>query len=354
VNREIGLTKLDARNYGALCNGLHDDTYAIQCALNALPSGGGTVVLAQGQFPVNGLKPLRMPDHTAIEWVEGATMRILESDDEREAPLELRGCSDNMLINPQIVGNRYDGVGTTGEWGHAIAVRGAKRLTIVGGRITDCWGDAISLGSNEKDDNTHSEDVIISGLLAENNRRQGLTIARARNVQVLDSIFRGTAGTNPEAGIDVEPDSPGESRGILIARCIATGNKGCGILVWRRNEANLGIADVTIDDCDVTNNYEAGIWTYGVNGVRITNNRLRENRLHGLLLDTGTNDATVMGNRFGYNYSKNAVPARAEVSASGKPSKQQDVLVRGATLVSFGTNIYEAQAYRPAPSSITA
>lgn len=350
--REIGLTTLDARNYGALGNGLHDDTYAIQCALNALPPSGGTVVLAKGVFPVlpKSDGALKMRDRCALSWQENAKMMLLPTDAERDSAIEIRGTSENMLINPSIVGNRDDGLGTTGEWGHGVAVRGAKHLSIIGGNISRCWGDGISVGSNVTE---HSEDVIIAGLTCDSNRRQGLTIARVRGIQVLDSVFCNTFGTDPQAGIDVEPDSPGESFNTLIKNCKVFGNAKTGILVWRRSEPNLAIRNVVIEDCDVFDN-GVGVWTYGGVNVIVRNNRITENMLHGLLFDTGSDYVQAVLNRFGYNYRKNAIKVRAEKTATGKPTGTNDIMVRGATNVAIGENTYLAQTARVAGAPIPA
>src|SRR3569623_2089984 len=49
-NISIGSASVNVKNKGALGNGSHDDTAAIQSAINSLPSSGGTVVIPAGRY----------------------------------------------------------------------------------------------------------------------------------------------------------------------------------------------------------------------------------------------------------------------------------------------------------------
>jgi hypothetical protein len=347
--RQIGYTSLDVRNFGALCNGVQNDTYAIQCALRALPSDGGTVVIP-GPCVVDPLVGVEMRDRTALKWVEEGAFIAMGNDAERDNMIMARGVSHVEFINPVLIGNREDGLGTSGEWGHGLSIRGAKHVTIRGGHVSKCWGDGVSIGGNGR---APAEDIVIcEGLVCNGNRRQGLTIGNSIGVVVMDSTFSNTFGTDPSAGIDIEPDAFGVAKGWRLERLKIFGNESAGILVWKRNEEGIVIDDGVIDDCDITSNAQA-VWTFGATRLKILNSRMRENRSHALLLDRGTDAVEIRGNRMGYNYTKMDVPARAEASYAGQPKKQQDVFVRLATGLNFGVNIYEAQVFRdssvPAP-----
>jgi hypothetical protein len=154
-------------------------------------------------------------------------------------------------------------------------------------RISDCWGDGISIGSNPSRPGrpvAPSEDVVVSRVTCTNNRRQGLTIGRSRRVQVLDSEFSHTAGTPPAAGIDIEPDSgdPPDNTGardVLILRCRVHDNHGPGIQVFKRTRG------VRIEQCDL-------------HDTTIIGNRMQGNRHQDVQVRGGSSGVLVKGNRF--------------------------------------------------------
>lgn len=57
--------------------------------------------------------------------------------------------------------------------------------------------------------------------------RQGMSVVNARDLVVEDSIFSRTAGTDPQAGVDIEPslDYFAETN-ITFRRCSFIQNKG--------------------------------------------------------------------------------------------------------------------------------
>ena len=52
-SRARGGARISVRNHGARGNGSTDDTAAFQRAINALPSGGGTVVVPNGTYLID-------------------------------------------------------------------------------------------------------------------------------------------------------------------------------------------------------------------------------------------------------------------------------------------------------------
>lgn len=90
-------------------------------------------------------------------------------------------------------------------------------------------------------------------VIADNNRRQGLSIIDVKGLVVTDSIFKNTHGTRPSAGIDLEP-----------------------------NRAEQRITDVRIENCKFLDNAGYGIQLAGKRGrilkVEITDNVFKGNR----------------------------------------------------------------------------
>jgi parallel beta-helix repeat protein len=133
---------------------------------------------------------------------------------------------------------------------------------------------------------------VIERVRCVGNRRQGLTIGRSRNVRVYDSEFTDTGGTLPGAGIDVEPDAGDVARDILIARCVARGNEGPGIVLYKR------VSDATVRDCLVESNRGYGVLALGASNCVIEDNRIRLNGLAGIGVRPGTQELTIARNEF--------------------------------------------------------
>src|SRR5688500_19969073 len=110
-------------------------------------------------------------------------------------------------------------MGTTGEWGHAIMVRGSKRVTVRDIHLSRCWGDGLSIGGAAATTGTiPSEDVVVANIVSTGNRRQAVTVGRSRGVKIYDSELSYTGGIKPSCGIDIEPDpdSSASTSGVRI------------------------------------------------------------------------------------------------------------------------------------------
>ena len=84
---------------------------------------------------------------------------------------------------------------------------------------------------------------------------QGISVISAVGLLVEDSIMRGTNGTAPEAGVDIEPDNPSSILvDVVFRRCQFIDNNGCGV---QMNIGNLehdvdAPMSILFEDCDVS------------------------------------------------------------------------------------------------------
>ena len=113
------------------------------------------------------------------------------------------------------------------EWRHALTVLSASKITIEGLTVEDSGGDGIYVGAREG--HSTSRDIVLRDLVCERNHRQGLSVITVDGLLVENCAFNNTKGAPPEAGIDFEPNGPGEMlRNCVIRNCSATGNAGNG------------------------------------------------------------------------------------------------------------------------------
>lgn len=301
IVRTRGAARIDVRNHGARGDGMRDDTLALQSAIDALPAEGGTVVVPAGRYLIDPQRSVWLRGRMHLAMAADAHLVARANAAERAYVLTLQGIGDVEVSGGRIVGDRDVHLGSSGEWGHGVMVRGAERVTLRDLHISRCWGDGISVGgmsvggmSGERP--VPSRDVLIVNVTCAGNRRQGLTIARARQVRVIRSSFVDTGGTLPGCGIDVEPDANDSARFVLIADCLVRGNQGPGIHLYQR------VTDVTVRNCTIERNHGDGVFIADAQGCVIAANVIRGNGQYGLNVRGASRDIHVSKNRFSDNF----------------------------------------------------
>ncbi|WP_162247685.1 right-handed parallel beta-helix repeat-containing protein [Lysobacter sp. Root494] len=302
-----GRRSANVRSFGARGNGRIDDTTAFQRAIDSLARGGGVVRVPAGRYLIDPLRSVRMRSRVDLRMDPGAELMAKPNAAPRAYVLLAERVTDVAISGGSILGERYAHLGTKGEWGHGVMVRGASHVTLRNVTISHCWGDGISVGgfARKGEAGIPSSDILIDSVRCRGNRRQGLTIGRSRRVRVIDSEFSDTHGTKPEYGIDIEPDAPGTADDITIERCVLRGNRGGGIQAYHRS------SNVSIRGCTIENN-GSGIYTVdAVNGI-IADNTIGMNRNAGVALRGRTRGFRVEANRFRGNNTRLKLPAAAK------------------------------------------
>ncbi len=332
--RARGAAQLDVRDFGVRGDGIHDDTLALQRAVDALPSDGGTVRVGSGNYLVDPARSLRLRSRMHLQLGPGATLVAKSNALERAYVVLIQDAYDVEVSGGAIVGDRDRHLGPGGEWGHGLTSRGSSGVTIRDIRISRCWGDGISIGADASRPGRPvptSRDVVVARVVCVGNRRQGLTIGRSQDVRVYDSEFSDTGGTAPQAGIDIEPDSPSDASDIRIERCLVRNNRGPGIQVYRRAQG------VTIADCDIAGNRAPGILVVGARDSVIAGNRIHDNRQQGIWLRGNAAGVEIRDNRFRGNGSLES-SADASRSTATLGWKRQVHVADDAQGVTFSGN----------------
>ena len=217
---------VNVKSKGAKGNGRTDDTAAIQAAIDDVAGTGGTVFVPNGTYMVDaaGKKTrLVLKSDMTLKLSERAILKAIPNDAEHYALLTISDVSNVTVVGGTLEGERTQHKGKTGEWGMGIHIRrGAKRITISGVTAKKMWGDGFYVSD--------AKEVKFCSVIADNNRRQGLSIIDVKDLLVTDSIFKNTHGTRPSAGIDLEP-SKAEQRitDVRIENSKFLDNQGYGI-----------------------------------------------------------------------------------------------------------------------------
>jgi hypothetical protein len=150
------------------------------------------------------------------------------------------GVNDCMFNLNNITNVRIFGKGATldmnaqkysGEWRHNVVIQGSSNIIIQGLKCIRAGGDGFYIGRGLKNQRAYCQNITLDRVVAESNRRQGLSIISVKGCKIQNSRFLKTSGTAPAAGIDIEPDNPDESlEDISIINCTFEENDGGAIL----------------------------------------------------------------------------------------------------------------------------
>lgn len=296
-SRRRGSTVRNVKNYGAYGDGRHDDTSAIQRAISSLPSTGGTVYIPAGTYLIDATRNIRLRSLMHLKLDRYAKLVCKANSASRSYVVNAYRVSDVEISGGQIVGDRDRHLGTSGEWGHCLMIRGSKRVTVRDIRLSKAWGDGMSIGATDGSTSIISEDVVVANIVSTGNRRQALTIGRSRYVKVYDSELAHTSGIKPGCGIDIEPDPFGNSitDQVRIENCHIHHNQGNGIQVYK------DVRNVVIKSNRIEHNKGYGVLAIDAYKGTIASNTIRHNRLYGVGLRTGTRYYNVSGNKFHNN-----------------------------------------------------
>ena len=113
------------------------------------------------------------------------------------------------------------------EWRHTLSINGASDVAIIGGTYLESGGDGIYVDGGGL--SNHSLNVMLDGVTTDAAWRNGLSVISAINLTVVDSVLKNTNGTNPQCGIDLEPDFPTDKlQQIELRRIKLLNNTKCG------------------------------------------------------------------------------------------------------------------------------
>ena len=129
--------------------------------------------------------------------------------------------------------------GSDGEAGHGIQIDGGTNVTIKDIDISQCWGDGIYLGyyGIQK---KYSEHITITNCNLHHNRRSNLSITDASNITIDRCKFNYASGTDPQYGIDIEPNQSRPCEHVVISNSEFKGNaKGSMGIIKQANDIRL-------------------------------------------------------------------------------------------------------------------
>lgn len=189
-------------------------------------------------------KGLKIGSNKTLNFEKGSEIRLKTSLKKGYNIFDIRNVKNVKLINPVIKGDRKIHTGTIGEWGMGIGIYSSDNIKILNAKVYDCWGDGIYLG---KSGGKTNRDIEIINAYCRNNRRDAISIITVNGLLLKDSYAGYSSGTSPMAGINIEPNDPGdELQNIKIINPKTEYNKGAGISIgisklYGKDDKNISV-----------------------------------------------------------------------------------------------------------------
>ncbi|HBG25650.1 MAG: hypothetical protein A2Y10_16050 [Planctomycetes bacterium GWF2_41_51] len=233
-----------------------DDTVICQSAID---SGALCVRFPKGKYDIDAVKKgpktdpnddnqwyggLDVASNLTLTFDPGAVIKVIPNDARVYSVVRITGKENVRISGAVIDGERDEHKGTTGEWGHGIAIRGqSKNITIENVMVSGCWGDGIYIGEG------CPEDVLVENSKFDNNRRNACSITQGRNVLFKKCTFSNTHGTGPHKGVDIEPNVESDViSNVVFEDCYSYKNLTQGFSLARDDKQNHPVT-VTFRGC---------------------------------------------------------------------------------------------------------
>jgi len=220
---EDGELQVNVKDFGAVGDGVTDDTENIQRAIDyANENNIKHVILPEGHYMVS-LNRLVSDRYTAISLHsnislhldENAVVEAIPTDQGNYAIINIVDCENVLFEGGTIIGDRFSHLGSKYSHGMGINIYNSRNVIIQKVNIRDCWGDGIYIGG--RNGTQINKNILISEANISNCRRQGISVTTGEDITIRDSIIHDIKGANPQSGIDIEtnwPEAP--VRNVLI------------------------------------------------------------------------------------------------------------------------------------------
>ncbi len=261
------LTWVSPKDYGAVGDGVADDTAAIQAAINA----GKNVYIPEGTYLIDasysypsmaggGLSP---KSNSRITLAPNAVLKAKPSAEGYYYVFAVNGVENVVIEGGVIEGEVLSQTGVTVSLSACISIRNSHHVTVRDVEIRYGRGDGIILDATYGHPE-YCHDNAVRNCFIHHCRRQGISVLGCEHTSIDsceiadigDFSVGGTAytGCMPKSGIDIEPDGGNTCTDVRIANCHIHDATTSGIIVGGEEDltSNVSISTSTVSSLNFT------------------------------------------------------------------------------------------------------
>ncbi|WP_218132622.1 right-handed parallel beta-helix repeat-containing protein [Paramicrobacterium humi] len=270
--------------YGVIADGRADDSKALNNALKSAAADRRILVLP-AKSTVALKEPLLVPTNARLN-MNGSTLMSYVTGN--QASVQISSKSNVHIHDGRIDWINSDDDQET-EWRHGIALLGCSNVRLENLVISNHRGDGIYIGAGAASDVgeqlASNSEIVISGVHCLGNHRQGMSLVTASGVYVSESSFRGTNGTHPQSGVDLEPNTDVEVlENVNFNGCTFSDNSGFGLAISTRAEPQARQSGFTFVSCHFEKNAKDGIYLHNAQGAAFLGTFVKSNGGSGVRL----------------------------------------------------------------------
>ena len=286
-----------------------DDTNVFQTALNSTASHAQILEIPAGSYNIS---PINFPSNSHMKVDAGVTVSANSGYGSSDRMLNVN--SNNVTISGvsgstsvfQMPKARTASQGDGSQYRHCLGIQNASNVTVTGIGCNQSGGDGIYLSA--------ATNVTITNCVFDKNYRDaGSIIGKLNHIHISNNVFSNTNGTAPQAGVDVEPNNPGDfltDVNFTDNTMVNNSGDGLGISLWtldhtsqavsvtvtrnhsdhngrygyfaNNNDPSNAAGAITLNDCttDQSGSDGANARFYSANGASLTFNNLTVTNPH--------------------------------------------------------------------------
>lgn len=237
TNKKLVIGTLDfvtPEMFGAYGDGEHDDTVAIQEAIDV-----GKIVIFNGTYLVslNESNIALNVKNDTILYLNNSTIKLDTNLATSYKLINIDNKENVKIINGNIEGDKLRHSGSSNEWCFGVYVSSSNNVTIDNCLIKYNRGDGIYVGNGTCENITIVNNVLVS------NGRNGISITDGENVNIDNNIITNTNGYAPQYGIGIEQNNTSQKAiNINISNCNLVDNEYGGFycsLIGSNSSVNI-------------------------------------------------------------------------------------------------------------------
>ena len=196
------------------------DTNQIQAILDKYKE----VKFVDGEFNVN---PLFIRSNSIVNFSPNTIIKANAGYTSQQCLLNINNVTNVTIYGNNGVTKMLKTEYKSGEWRHCVNIIDSHNISIYDLKAKDSGGDGFYVGGS-----SYSSNISLVNCIADNNRRQGLSIVSVKNLLVQGGEYNNTNGTNPAFGIDIEPNYDTDKiENININNVKTSGNARGGLTI---------------------------------------------------------------------------------------------------------------------------